>query len=53
MEAPPLIPDDRADKVLDQCPTFESRRAAAKWRNSELGAVVVIVLLAVAAAVLI
>jgi|GEM_PF-6854652 len=52
MEAPPLIPDDRADKVLDQCPTFESRRTAGKWRTADMLGAVAMALLAVAAAVL-
>lgn len=51
MEAPPLIPDDRADKVLDACPTFESRRAALSWRSSDLLAAAVCVVLALGAAV--
>ena len=36
MEAPPLIPDDRADAVLDACPTFESRRAVVSRHGLDL-----------------
>lgn len=52
MEAPPLIPDDRADAVLDACPTFESRRAAVSWRVSDLIAAMACVVLACLATVL-
>lgn len=51
MEAPPLIPDDRADAVLDACPTFESRRAAVSWHASDLLVALACFGLAIAAAV--
>ena len=51
MEAPPLIPDDRADAVLDACPTFESRRAAVSWHASDLIAAMACVVLAIACVV--
>lgn len=51
LEQPAFIPDDRADKVLDACPTFESRRAALSWRATDLLAAVACVVLALGAAV--
>jgi hypothetical protein len=48
MEAPPLIPDHRADAVLDACPTFESRRAAVSWHVSDLIAAAACLVVAIA-----
>lgn len=51
MEAPPLIPDHRADAVLDACPTFESRRAQVSWHVSDLIAALACLGVAIALAV--
>jgi len=52
MEGLPLIPDDRADAVLDACPTFESRRAAVSWHVSDLIGAMACVVLAIACVVM-